>query len=54
MKQGEENTKFVKNEEEPTRKYIFQNNTKTKTAFYFILAALILLIIAVAITGFGF
>lgn len=50
MKQGEEETEFVKDEEQSTRKYIFQKNTITKVAFFFVLVVLILLIIAVAFT----
>ncbi|MBS9464309.1 hypothetical protein KIM67_17935 [Flagellimonas sp. 389] len=52
MKQGEEKTQFIKEEENETRKYIFQKNTKTKTAFYFVLTVLILLALVVSITGF--
>lgn len=53
MKQGEEKTQFVKEEKSATRKYIFQKNTKTKTAFYVILGILVVLVLAVAITKFG-
>lgn len=51
MKQGDENTKFVKDDENPTKKYLFQKNNKTKIAFYFIAVVLILLILAIVITG---
>ena len=54
MKQGEEETQFIKEEDNDTRKYVFQKNTKTKTAFYFVLFVLVILIIAVAITVFEF
>lgn len=52
MKQGKENFEFVKDDEkESQRNYIFQDNPKTKIAFYFIAIVLILLIVAVATTG---
>ena len=54
MKQGEEKTQFVKEEEEKTRHYIFQKNSKTKLGFYFTLAVLVLLIIGVAVSGILF
>ena len=54
MKQGEEETKFVKEPTEPTRKYIFQKNTITKAAFFFVVAVLVFLILSVAFTGFIF
>lgn len=47
MKQGEEQTKFVKEPEEPTRHYIFQKNAITKTATYIVAAFLVLLIAGV-------
>lgn len=54
MKQGEERTEFVKDENEPTSKYIFQKNSKTIIGFYFVLTVLILLVLGVIITGFAF
>lgn len=51
MNQGEERTKFVKDEENPTSKYIFQWNTKTKIAFFFIVTVLLVIIVAIAISG---
>ena len=54
MKQGEEKTKFVKEPSEPTRKYIFQENTITKAAFFFVVGVLTFLILSVALTGFIF
>lgn len=47
MKQGQEETKFVKEPEEPTRDYIFQKNGITKTATYIVAAFLVLLIAGV-------
>lgn len=43
--------KFVKEENEERRDYIFQKNTKTKVGTKFIVIILILLIIAVAVSG---
>ena len=51
MKQGEEQTKFVKDSEHPTSKYLFQWNTKTKIAFYFIVTVLLVIIGAIAVSG---
>lgn len=50
MKQGEEKTKFVKEAENPTKKFIFQKNRKTKVAFFFIAFVLIILIAMVFTT----
>ncbi|WP_299129050.1 hypothetical protein [uncultured Winogradskyella sp.] len=52
MKQGEENTKFIKEEDEQTSKYIFQKNTKTKFGFVFFVVVLVVLILGVILTGF--
>ncbi len=46
MKQGEETTKFVKESDNPTQKYIFQKNRKTKIATYLIVAVLLVIISA--------
>lgn len=54
MKQGEENTEFIKEEHNESKKYIFQKNTKTKVAFYFVLGVLALLIIGVVVSGVAF
>lgn len=54
MKQGEEKTQFVKEEENETRKYIFQKNKKTVTAFYVILIILLVLIGAIVVSGIEF
>jgi preprotein translocase subunit SecE len=54
MKQGEENTKFVKDPENETDKFIFQKNTKTKTAAAIIIGFLAIIIIALAISGHQF
>jgi uncharacterized membrane protein YukC len=50
MKQGEEQTKFIKDPEEPTRNYIFQKNQKTKIGTYIIVAFLTLMIIGVIVS----
>ncbi|GMN04684.1 hypothetical protein MTsPCn5_00720 [Croceitalea sp. MTPC5] len=54
MKQGEENTQFVKDEDNETRKYIFQKNKKTVTGFYIVLIALLMLVAATIISGIAF
>ncbi|NJB37710.1 hypothetical protein [Croceivirga sp. JEA036] len=54
MKQGEEKTEFVKEEHKDSKKYIFQKNTKTKVAFFFILSVLVLLILGVVVSGVSF
>lgn len=51
MKQGEEYTKFVKEEDNNTSKYIFQWNAKTRAATIFILIVLVLIIIAITLSG---
>lgn len=51
MKQGEENTEFVKEEENPTRKYIFQKNKKTIIATVIILVFLIFLVLGLTLSG---
>ncbi|SEL94881.1 hypothetical protein SAMN04487910_3684 [Aquimarina amphilecti] len=43
--------KFVKDEDEERRDYIFQNNTKTKVGTRFIIIVLVLLILGVIASG---
>ncbi|NHF61002.1 hypothetical protein FK220_016745 [Flavobacteriaceae bacterium TP-CH-4] len=52
MKQEE--TKFIKEPEEPTRQYIFQKNIKTKTGAYFIVLVLALLLLGIIASAFYF
>ena len=53
MKQGKESFEFVKDPNDETqRNYIFQDNDKTKIAFYIVASVLVVLIIAVAATAF--
>ena len=54
MKQGEEKTEFVKEENKETRKYVFQKNSKTKIGFYFVVAVLAILILSVVVSGLEF
>ncbi len=54
MKQGEEKTQFIKDEDNETRKYIFQKNKKTVTGFYIVLIALLMLVAATIISGIAF
>ncbi|MFS4469755.1 hypothetical protein [Maribacter sp. 2210JD10-5] len=51
MKQGEENTQFVKESEQSSRKYIFQKNSKTKVGLVIIIAFLVLIILGIALSG---
>jgi preprotein translocase subunit SecE len=51
IKQGEENTKFIKEENDPTRKYIFQENKKTKLAASIVTVILVLILIGIIISG---
>ena len=53
MKQGGE-TKFVKEPEEETRNYIFQNNKITKTGVYIVAAFMVLLVVGVIASIFYF
>ena len=54
MKQGKEETEFVKDSENPKKKFIFQNNTKTKFGTYFIILVLVLLVIGIIISAMNF
>ncbi|MFD0798392.1 hypothetical protein ACFQZJ_13045 [Maribacter chungangensis] len=54
MKQGKEETKFIKEPEEPTRDYIFQKNGITITAAYIVVGFLILLIAGLIVSVFYF
>jgi len=47
IKEGEENTEFVKDVNQKTKNYIFQKNAKTKFGFTFILITLILIVGAI-------
>ncbi|MDX1327431.1 MAG: hypothetical protein R3299_06965 [Arenibacter sp.] len=52
IKQGEENTKFIKKEEDPTKQYVFQKNKKTILATGIVTAILLLLLIGIIVSGF--
>jgi len=52
MKQGEEDVKIVKEDDNETRNYIFQKNKKTKIGAIIIVVFLILISIAIAASGF--
>jgi len=51
MKQGEESTKFMKNDENGTEKFILQKNKKTKIVITMIAIVLALIIIAIIFSG---
>ncbi len=53
-KETDQNTEFVKEEHEPTRNYIFQKNTITKTAVIIIIAFLVLITIGLVVSGVFF
>lgn len=54
MKQGVENTEFVKEPEKDKQKYIFQKDKKTKIGAAIVIAFLILMIIGVILSGVAF
>jgi preprotein translocase subunit SecE len=54
MKQGEENTEFVKEPENETPKFIFQKNRKTIIGAVVIVAFLIFIILAIVVSGVSF
>lgn len=51
MKEETEQTKFIKEEEEKTKQFILQKNTKTKLGVTIIMAFLIILIIGIIISN---
>lgn len=51
MKQGEENTEFVKEPEEETQKFVFQKNKKTVIGAIIIVAFLILITFGIIFSG---
>ena len=54
MKQGEEDTKFIKEPEEPTRDYIFQKNKKTVITAAVIAVLLLALVFGIIASGVSF
>lgn len=51
MKQGEETTKLVKENHNPTEEYILQKNRKTKIGTYIITAILLVIIVALILSA---
>lgn len=51
MKQGAENTQFVKDKDEPTKQFIFQKNKKTIIGTIFIVIVLVLIIAVIVYSG---
>lgn len=54
MKQGTEETKFVKESEDQTREFILQKNKKTKLGALIVVAFLIILIIGIVVSNMFF
>jgi len=54
MKQGTEETKFVKEPEEKTQEYILQKNKKTKLGVTILIAFLVILVIGIVISNVFF
>ncbi|SEL01769.1 hypothetical protein SAMN04488008_102630 [Maribacter orientalis] len=54
MKEGTEETKFIKEEEEKTKQFILQKNTKTKLGVTIIMVFLIILVIGIIISKIFF
>ncbi|WP_180272290.1 hypothetical protein [Maribacter sp. 4U21] len=54
MKQGEENTEFVKESENETSKFIFQKNNKTKVGAAVIIIFLVLITLGIVLSGVSF
>lgn len=54
MKQGEENTEFVKDPKDDKEGYIFQKDKKTKVGAAIIIGFLIVLILGVVLSGIAF
>ncbi|HZJ18861.1 MAG TPA: hypothetical protein VFD35_00725 [Pricia sp.] len=53
-KEKDQNTEFVKEEQDPKPNYIFQKTGITKTAFWIIIAFLILITIGLIVSGMFF
>lgn len=53
-KQTNEETEFVKDEQEPKKKYIFQNSKITIAAVVIVVAFLILLVVGLVVSGTSF
>lgn len=54
MKEVEQKTEFVKEEEQDTQQFIFQKNTKTKIGTWIIVGFLVILIAGIVLSGLDF
>lgn len=53
QKQGEEQTEFIKEPGNDSRKYLFQKNAKTQTAIVIIVVVLLLILAGIVGSGFS-
>ncbi len=51
LKQGKEETQFVKEEDDPTNNFIFQTNTKSIVGGMFIAIVLVVIVVAIVYSG---
>jgi hypothetical protein len=54
MKQGQEKIQLVKDPQEETEQYIFQKNTKTKIGAGVIIGFLLIIVMAIILSGLTF
>ena len=54
MKEVEQKTEFVKEEQQETKQFIFQKNKKTRVGAWIVAGFLLLLIVGIVLSGFDF